>query len=109
MSPYSRFNVFSVTFGVAYMAMFFLNEFVQFSLFGYYPVLHEFSRSRLPLQTSGPAIFWYGWLAGALAIGLVAALLTPRRWAEAMGRSAVWTVPAALLILILVYERRWFY
>lgn len=109
MSRYARFNVFGVTYGVAYMAFFFANEFYQYSLFGYYPVLGEFSRERLPLASAGPAILWYSWLVCALAVSLVLALLTPRRLAERMGRGWIWIVPTALLILIFVYERRWFY
>ncbi len=107
MSP--RFNVFSLTFGVVYLGLFFLNEFFQISLFGYYPVLGGFFHERLPLETAGPAILWYGWLFGAAVVALVAALVTPRRLAEWLGQKPVWVVTTALLIVIVVYERRWFY
>jgi len=33
----------------------------------------------------------------------------PRSIAERIGQVWVWGVPAALLVVILVYERRWFY
>lgn len=109
MSRYARFNVFSVTYGVAYMALFWVNEFYQYSFFGYYPVLGEFSRERLSVQTAGPAILWYAWLFGALVISLVLSALTPHRLADRLGQTWVWVVPTALLVAIFVYERRWFY
>ena len=109
MNRDARLNVFSVAFGVAYLALFFVNEFFQRSLFGYYPVLGKFARERLPLEAAGPAILWYGWLAGALVVAAVLALLTPRRLAERLGQDWVWMVTAALLVVVFVYERRWFY
>jgi hypothetical protein len=109
VSRYARFNVFSLAFGVAYMALFFVNELHQWAPFGYYPVLGSFSRARLPLADAGPAIFWYAWVAGATLASVVLALLTPSRFAERLGRVWVWAVPAALLLATLVYERRWFY
>ena len=105
----ARFNAFGIYYGVAYMALFFWNEFYQYSFFGYYPVVGSFTRERLPLETSGPAILWYAWLLGAFVISLVLAALTPRSLAERMGRRAIWVVPLALLIVTFVYERRWFY
>lgn len=109
MSRYARLNMFSITFGVAYMALFWLNEFYQIAPFGYYPVMGGFYRERLPLETAGPAILWYGWLFGALVISLALTAVTPRAWAERLGERWVWIVPTALLIAIFVYERRWFY
>lgn len=109
MNRYARFYTFGIVFGIAYMALFFANELYQVSWFGYYPVLGTISTARLPLQTAGPAILWYSWLAGGLIIALVAAALTPNALAARLGRTAVWVVPLALLIVILVYERRWFY
>jgi hypothetical protein len=109
MNRYARFYTFGVVYGIAYMTFFFVNEYQQYSMFGYYPVLNTFSTTRLPLQTSGPAILWYSWLVGGLAVALVAAALTPNALAAKLGKTAIWVVPIALLIVILVYERRWFY
>ena len=109
MTRDARLNVFSATFAVTYLALFFVNEFFQFSLFGYYPVIGKFVHERLPLETSGPSILWYSWLLGAAVVGLVAALLTPRRVAERLGQNWVWMIGIALLVVVFVYERRWFY
>lgn len=109
MTAYARFNVFAIVYGAAYMGLFLYNEFYQFSLFRYYPVLGRFHIEALPLETSGPAILWYSWLFGALVIALVAALIVPRSLADRLGETWVWAVPIAMLVLIIVYERRWFY
>jgi hypothetical protein len=109
MTPSARFNVFSMAYGVAYMGLFFWSEQYKTALFRYYPVLSSFTRQDLTLENAGPAILWYSWLFGAAVIALVAAFVVPRAWAERIGQVWVWGIPAALLIVILVYERRWFY
>jgi len=105
----ARFNVFSITYGVAYLAFWLYSEFTKVAMFRYYPVLGGFRRENLPLDEAGPAILWYSWLFGAAVVSVVAALVVPARLAERLGRTAVWFVPLALLVGILVYERRWFY
>jgi len=109
MTPSARFNVFSIVFGGAYLGLFFWSERYHTALFRYYPVLRSFTTEDLPLEEAGPAILWYSWLFGAAVIGSVAALLVPRSAAERIDQSWVWGIPAALLVVILVYERRWFY
>jgi hypothetical protein len=105
----ARFNVFSTVYGLAYMALFFWSERYHTALFRYFPVLGTFTRQDLPLETAGPAILWYSWILGAAVISLVVAIVLPRAWAERLGQAWIWGVPAALVVLILVYERRWFY
>lgn len=109
MTPHARFNVFSILFGVAYTGFWLYSEFAKVAMFRYYPVLGRFTREDLPLETAGPAILWYSWLAGAAVVSLVASLIVPPRWAERLSQGWIWVVPTALLIGILVYERRWFY
>ena len=109
MSRYARFNVFSMVYGVAYIAFWLYSEFYKAAMFRYYPLFGGFARANLPLETAGPAILWYSWLFGAAVVSVVVSLLVPVRWAERLGRRWVWAVPTALLIGILVYERRWFY
>ena len=109
MSRYAQFKVFSIVYGVTYVALFFYSEATKFALFRYYPVLGTFSRDALPLETAGPPILWYSWLFGALVISVVLSLVVPRRLAERVPPNWVWAVGAALTVAILVYERRWFY
>jgi hypothetical protein len=106
---FERFKVFSMVYGAAYIALFLYSELSKQAMFRYYPVLGAFSRAALPMETAGPPILWYSWLAGAAAASLVLSLLVPRQWAARLPQEWVWGVPAALLVVILVYERRWFY
>lgn len=109
MSQYAQFKVFSIVYGVAYMALFLYSERTGYALFRYYPVLGGFYRENQPLETAGPPILWYSWLLGAAVISLGVSLAVPRKWAERVPHGWVWGVAAALLVGIIVYERRWFY
>ena len=108
MTDYARFNVFGIVYGPAYVAFFLYSEFTKYAMFRYYPVLGGFRTEALPLETAGPAIS--DTLAGRSVRGRPRGVVHRPR---ASGRKAdhrwVWLVPTALLIGILVYERRWFY
>jgi hypothetical protein len=109
MNRYARFKVFSIVHGVAYMGCFLYSELYRSALFRYYPVTGAFSRESLPMDTAGPPILWYSWLLGAAVMSTAVSLAVPRSWAERLPARWVWVVAAALLLGILVYERRWFY
>ena len=104
-----RCKVFSIAYGVAYMGFFLYSELSRAAMFRYYPVLGRFSREALPMETAGPPILWYGWLLGAAVVSGAVSLAVPRAWAERLPAAWIWVVTAALLVGILVYERRWFY
>ena len=109
MNGSARVHTFSLTYGVAYMALFLYSEMTQSALFRYYPLFGGFHLNAQPLETAGPGILWYSWLAGAFVISGLLTLLVPVKVAERLGRRAVATVAFFLLLGILVYERRWFY
>ena len=109
MIQYARFNVFGIVYGIAYTGFFLYSEFTKYAMFRYYPVLGGFRTEALPLETAGPAILWYSWLLEGFVVALIAALIVPAKRAEKLTERWVWLVPAALLVAILVYERRWFY
>jgi hypothetical protein len=109
VNQYARLKVFSSVYGVAYMGLFLYSELYKVALFRYYPVLGRFDREAIPLETAGPPILWYSWLFGAAVISLALAAIVPRSWAERLGRTWICGIPAAVLLGIIVYERRWFY
>jgi len=109
MSRYARFKVFSIVYGIAYMGFFLYSEYSREAMFRYYPVLGRFYRESQPMETAGPPILWYSWLLGAAVVSVALSLAVPRSWTERLPASWVWVVAAALLLGILVYERRWFY
>ena len=109
MNQYARFKVFSILYGVVYMASFLYSEACQCAWFRYYPVLGRFSRNPLPLAEAGLPINWYSWILIGFLVATGAAIVTPRRLAEKVPHSWVWGIAAATLVVIMVYERRWFY
>src|SRR5262249_33739677 len=70
VSRHAQYKVFSIVFGVAYMGLFFYSEATKYAMFRYYPVLGTFTREALPLETAGPPILWYSWLAGAAVVAV---------------------------------------
>lgn len=104
MSGHGRFSIFSITFGIVYTLAFFFNV----AAFKYYPLVHEFHIVDQS-KTAGPPISWYGWIATALLVSLPLTLLIPRRWADRLSPTWAGLIPAALIFLVLVYEKRWFF
>jgi hypothetical protein len=104
-----RLKVFSIVYGLVYFGFFLYSELYRVAMFRYYPVLSQWSREALPLETAGPPILWYSWLAGAAVVSLVISFIVPPRLADRLGQNWICGVPAAVLLAIIVYERRWFY
>lgn len=109
MSGDARLKVFSMLYGVTYMAAFLYSEGCQCAWFRYYPVLGRFSREPLPLAEAGLPINWYSWLLIGFLVATAGSLLTPSRLAERIPPSWVWGITVATLVGVMVYERRWFY
>lgn len=104
MSGHGRFAIFSIAFGIVYTLAFFFNA----ALFRYYPLIGQFHLGDQPKQ-AGPPISWYGWLATALVVSLPIALAVPRRLADRISPTWAGLIPAALIVLVLIYEKRWFF
>lgn len=100
----SAFKIFSILFGIVYTLAFYFN----YTVFHYYPVLHEFHVEALPPGTAGPPINWYAWVASATVVSAALAMAVPRRWAERLPPALSWALPVILLLVVLIYEKRWF-
>ena len=97
--------IFSMLFAVTYTLSFYFN----WPLFAYYPQVNEFHVST-DLQTQlGPPILWYGWLATAAVVSAVPAVIIPRGVSGRLWPGLAWAVPAAVIVAILIYEKRWFF
>ena len=99
-----RAMVFSATFGVVYALCFYFN----WPLFAFYPQVNEAHFSSQLIETAGPPILWYGWLATAGLASAAAALIVPRGISDRFWNGWAWIVPAAVVVVILIYEKRWF-
>ncbi|HZS64800.1 MAG TPA: hypothetical protein VFA53_09955 [Xanthobacteraceae bacterium] len=102
--------VFAVTFAGA-AALFYLAA-VEYNLalFTYHPLTKQFEFLAAP-QRSGPAMYWYGWIAtaglGGAAAGLLATFI-PGPWAKRLWTGLAWVVPAFVILAFLYLLRVYF-
>ena len=99
----SSLKIFSIVFGVIYTVSFY----VDLALFRYYPETHHFYWKMH--AADGPAILWYGWLVTSLLVSVAVALIVPRRLADRLHDDMVWLLPVAVVVVILIYEKQWFF
>jgi hypothetical protein len=102
MNRHPSFKIFSILFGIVYLICFYTN----WTLFRYYPNVRQFTIDDR--ANMGAPILWYGWLVAAALVSGAVAFAVPRRSAERLWHGWVWIIPAALVLALLVYERRWF-
>ena len=96
-------SIFSSAFGLTYFLCFLYDV----ALFRYYPEVNQFHLSEQPAAL-GPPILWYGWLGMAAAVSLVVASLVPPRMAARIPARTCSIVTGVVLLIVLIYERRWF-
>ena len=99
-----RAMMFSITFGVVYTLCFYYN----WPLFAYYPQVNEAHFSSELIDTAGPPILWYGWLATSALVSAAVAISVPRSVSDRLWHGWAWIVPAGVVVAILIYEKRWF-
>ena len=99
-----RAMILSTTFGVLYALCFYFN----WPLFAYYPQVNEAHFSSQLLETNGPPSLWYGWLTTSALISTAAAMIVPRGISDRLWHGWAWIIPAAVVVAILIYEKRWF-
>lgn len=99
---YPSAKIFTLVFGPLYVLCFY----VDISLFRYYPETAQFHWQMT--QNEGPPILWYGWLAVAGLTSAAIALLVPPQWANRLWPGWVWLLPVIVVVVILLYEVRWF-
>lgn len=97
-------RVFTLVFGIGYAVSVLLN----LPLFRYYPLVQRFSLSDLTDVTLGPAMSWYGWIAGGLLPAILAALLVPNRLGARIPAAVLWLVPPLMLWAGWQHEQEWF-
>jgi hypothetical protein len=56
----------------------------------------------------GVVILWYGWIVTAVLASAAVAVAVPRPLAERLSSRWVWVVTALVVLVMLIYERRWF-
>lgn len=78
MTPPRSFPVFAIVFAAVYAVVYVIAVEKNLALFTYHPAIGEFG-VWVEKPRSGPAMYWYGWMATAGVVaflaGLIAALL----------------------------------
>jgi hypothetical protein len=97
-----RLKIFSMVFGVLYITAFYFD----LAMFRYYPAVREFHWMRT--DGIGVVILWYGWIATSAVASAAIAFAVPRQMAERLWPGWAWIIPTAVVVVMLIYERRWF-
>ena len=85
-------RVFSLVFGLGYAYTVGWNV----PLFRYYPAVERFSWVDLADKSLGPAMSWFGWMAWAFVIAIVAAAIVPRKVAD---KIPGWVFPVVVIAM----------
>jgi hypothetical protein len=85
---------------------------VSWPLFTYFPAIDQWKWLLVTgNDNSGPPMWWYGWIASAVIVGLVFALISlalPERAIRNVLATLVWIVPICAFIFLLNWELSWF-
>ena len=98
----ARITIFSIMFAVLYMVSFYYD----LALFRYYPEVSQFHFLRN--DGLGVVILWYGWIVTSALASAAIAFAVPRSLAERLSPRWAWIIPTAIVVAMLIYERRWF-
>jgi hypothetical protein len=109
------FPAFAVAFAIYYAPAYAFtgaNSSFSWPLFTYFPAIDEWRWGLVPGNDDiGPPMWWYGWMASAAIVGLIAAviaLLLPARMTEKFWALAAWVVPLVAFVFLWNWERVWF-
>jgi len=85
---------------------------VSWPLFTYFPAIEQWRWFLVTgTDNSGPPMWWYGWIASSVLVGLAFALiamLLPERTIRNILAALVWIVPLCAFIFLLNWELPWF-
>jgi hypothetical protein len=95
---------FAAAFCCAYILLFAMN----WPLFLYYPLHADFTLGPQILKGVGPAMAWYGLMAGAGIIGALVATIVPARVSDRVLRDYLWLFPGMAIIACMFLLRRFF-
>lgn len=104
MKPRFAPAVFLVVFCCVYVIVFALDR----PLFRYYPLHGAFSFGSATLTGAGPAMAWYGLVAGAGGVAALTALIIPNRMLDTPLRNRLWLFPLATMLSCLYLLRIFF-
>jgi len=77
-------------------------------LFLYYPLHREFSWGNQVTRGIGPAMAWYGLMADAGIVALLAAICAPARLFDSSFRNYLWIFPVGAMMVTIFLLRHFF-
>jgi hypothetical protein len=98
-------RLFSLLFGLGYAVAVYVN----YPLFRYYPLIHQFTLHDLPGTQQGPAMAYYGWIAIAAIPALLISAVVPKRWGNRIPAMVFWILPFVMLAAAYYREQSWFH
>lgn len=99
MTTTRSFAVFAIVFPVVYAVVYLISVVQNYALFTYHPAIEEFG-FLVERPREGPAMYWYGWIATAGLIALVAgviACMIPAQMAKRLWSGLSWVVPVGAM------------
>jgi hypothetical protein len=102
MTMSRSFPVFAIVFAIVYPVAYVIAVEQNYALFTYHPAIEEFG-FLVERPKEGPAMYWYGWMATAGIIALVAgviACLVPEQMTKRLWSGWSWAVPVAAMCFI---------
>ena len=96
MAPSPAFGKFALVFGIAFVICYWVCAFKSWPLFTYHPATNTAGWGWEPAPAgTGPAMYWYGWVAMCIIVSTIAGFL-----ATLLPDSAVKRIPLALVWLL---------
>ena len=97
-------RVFSLVFGLVYTGAHLMGK----PLWRYYPLVDKFSWTDLVDLANGPSMNWYGWISWAVIIGVICAVIVPKRIGSKIPAAVFYVLPLVILACGFYTERQWF-
>ncbi len=93
----AKFRTFAIVFGVAAPIVYTISELLSLPLFTFHPATYRFEWGWAPGRSGeGPAMYWYGWVAGMLigctVLGTLATF-APERFIKKIPLALLWVLP----------------
>jgi hypothetical protein len=107
----AKFGTFAITFGIAFSLLYTIFERLNWPLFTYQPAVGKlYFWLHRPLSGEGPPMYWYGWIAlavaSALAVGWLGTIISGQWLRRATvfccALSALWPATLAALRIFIV-------
>jgi hypothetical protein len=102
--------VFAVVFTAVYAVVYVVALEKNYALFTYHPALNEFGL-WVEQPRTGPAMYWYGWMATSGIVALLAgvmASLVPERLTKRLWSGWSWAVPVVMMLVVGNFLRGFF-